>query len=424
LKRKPWFFIFLILGIPAFGQVDNLLWEKLHNAGVYENYEVRINHQATIMAKSFEAVNAPKRVYLQKESNSKVRFEIQKTATDFYIMFINELENKYPVWSSGSYIFKKDLKTGDLIQVKIFLFNNEETFIRVYPDGNRSRLDVHLFGNIIYSGIRVPLEFERLSILPLYKIVELTQNKIGWDNLLTDISFKEYSDVEIFSKELYNKMPLLGDNDDGAYNEKGEMVFIETLEPQLGVQGLNCSGFVKWTVDNLYYDLMGEFMAIEPLKVKHYDLRGNSWSNKAEDLRDPYFGLDWTRNISFVYRKELYPYSQVTFTSQDINSVPYFKYKENVGYPVEEIMGVLFLDAIKNPGRIYLGSVNTLFGSENKLRQHIHVVAFLPYFDANGIFRVDVIERQAKTSIESLLSRYKGEFIHLVNVELHNRRVK
>lgn len=419
MNRKLLGIIFTLVAAAISSQSLNKEWEMLSSSGVHENYEVRMKHQAVLYAKSFEAVTAPKRIFTQTESDINVRFEVRKTATAYYLMFLNQFQDRFPVWSSGSYIVKKDLVSGEFIQAKIFLFNNEDSFIRIYPEQNRSRLDLHLFGNIIYSGIRIPMGFKKLVILPLCKILSLTENKIPWDTILADHSYIEWRDIENFSYSIQNQLPQLGDNEDGAYNQNGELVFIETLKPQSDTPGLNCSGFVKWTVDNLYYELTGSYMPIEPLKKKHYDLRGNSWSNRAEDTRDPYFGLDWTRNIAFYYRSELYPYQENSPISQDINSVPYFQYKDNVGYAIEELKAVLYLDSINNPGKIYLGSVNKLFGKDFKMRQHIHVVALIPYIDRDGVFIVDVIERQTKTSIESLLRRYKGEFIHLVDIELN-----
>ncbi len=394
-------------------------WDMLSNSGVYENYEIRQKHRAVILSKSFEAVSAPKRVFSQSESDINVRFEVRKTATSFYLMFLNQFEDRFPVWSSGSYIIKKDILTGEFIQAKIFLFNNEESFIRVYPEQDRSRLDLHIFGKNIYSGIRIPLSFDKLILLPISKIISLTENKIPWEDLFTDISIKEWKDVEDFSLKIQKTAPILGDADDGALNEKGEYVYIETLLPQLEESGLNCSGFSKWTVDLLYNNLTGVNMPITPLKKKHYDLRGNSWSNRAEESRDPFFGLDWTRNIAYYYRQTLYPRQKLDVRSCDINSVPYFAYQNNVGYEVTELQAVLYLSAIKNPGRVYLGSVNKPFGDVNKLRQHVHVVVLFPYFNANGEFKIDVIERQTVTGIDSLVSRYKGDFMHLVHVELN-----
>lgn len=416
------FILFLFLPVSLISQSLTKEWEMLTDSGVYENYEIREKHRAVLNSKSFEAVDSPRRVFNQSETDNKVRFEVRKTADAYYLMFINMYIDRFPVWSSGSYIVKKDLITGDFIQAKIFLFNDEDSFIRIYPEQDRSRLDLHIYGHKIYSGVRIPVEFKKLVTLPLSKVLSLTKNKIPWQSILSKKDYKEWSDVKDFSADLQSKLPTLGDREDGAIDENGNYVYIETLETQGEDPGLNCSGFVKWTVDNLYKRVTGTYMPITPLKKKHYDLRGNSWSNRAEDERDPYFGLDWTRNISYLYRKTLYPYQDIEIDSCDVESVPYFKYKENVGYEIEKLKAVLYLEALKSPGRIYLGSVNKPFGKEFKMRQHIHVVALFPYIDSTGRFHIDVIERQTKTSIESLVKRYKGEFMHLVHVEINQRR--
>lgn len=412
------YILFLFISLGLYSQSLTREWEMLSHSGVYENYEIRQKHRAVLMSKSFEAVDSPKRIFSQTESDINVRFEVRKTANSYYLMFINQFEDRFPVWSSGTYIVKKDILTGDFIQAKIFLYNSEDSFIRIYPEQNRTRMDLYLFGNQVYKGVRIPLQFEKIIILPLSKIISLTKHKIPWDDLFTDTSYKEWRVVEQFSNEVQDKVSDLGDSDDGAINKEGKYVYIETLLPQVNEAGLNCSGFTKWTVDLLYNKLTGENMPIKPLKKKHYNLRGNSWSDRAEDLRDPYFGLDWTRNIAFYYRSKLYPRQEIDVQSCDIDSVPYFSYKSNVGYEINEIEAVLFLAAVKNPGRIYLGSVNRIFGDKNRLRQHVHVVVLFPYFDRNGQFKIDVVERQTVTGVESLKSRYSGDFMHLVHIEL------
>lgn len=400
---------------------NSQIWEMLTKSGVYENYEIRQKHKAVLLSKSFEAVDAPRRVFSQIESEINVRFEVRKTADAYYLMFINQFQDRFPVWSSGTYIVKKSLETGDFVQAKIFLYNDEESFIRIYPEQNRSRLDLHLFGNKVYSGVRVSYSLERLILMPLSKIIELTEKKIPWEHLFTDTTYSEWDEVEQFSKDVQEMVPSLGDSDDGAMDENGNFVYIETLQSQVNEAGFNCSGFSKWVVDLMYENLTGEYMPISPLKKKHYDLRGNSWSERAEEDRDPFFGLDWTRNIAWYYRSELYPKTPLEYTAMDINDVPFFHYKDSLGYEIDEVEAVLFLEAIKNPGRIYLGSVSRPFGSENILRQHVHVVVLFPYFDKDNKFTIDVIERQVITSIESLKKRYKGENLHLVNIELNNR---
>jgi len=61
--------------------------------------------------------------------------------------------------------------------------------------------------------------------------------------------------------------------------------------------------------------------------------------------------------------------------------------------------------------------VNTEFGAEPVLRQHVHVAVLFPYFDESGRFSITVLERNVETDIDSLAERYPGSYVHLVRVE-------
>lgn len=394
-------------------------WQRLADAGVGENYEIREKHRSLIMARSFEAVDSPKRIYVQDETSRRVRFEVRKTSRSYYLLFLNEYEDRFPLWSSGSWVIKKDLNTGETLQAKIFLFNDETSYIRLFPDQGRSRMDLYLYDMPVYQKIRIPVAFEKLLFYPLSRVVDLTENKVQWDSILTNVSWSEWEHMAALSQSFINKLHTLGDEEDGAMDEEGNFVYIETGELQKGPGGFNCSGFVKWIVDDLYKKETGHLMDIEVLKTKHYDLRGTSWSARAEEARDPYFGLDWTRNIAHLYKQTLYPEMSLDPESLDLRDIDFFEYIEDVGYSVSSLKTVLFLAAVKNPGKFYLGSVNKLFGKAPVMRQHTHVVALFPYFDKKGIFKVDVIERQALTGLESLKRIAGNDFIHLVKID-HN----
>jgi hypothetical protein len=101
----------------------------------------------------------------------------------------------------------------------------------------------------------------------------------------------------------------------------------------------------------------------------------------------------------------------------DVRSVPTARYREDVGFPVEDLPWILYRLAAIHPGQIYLGSVSRPFGDDVIMRQHSHVVVFLPYFSADGRINAVVMERNAETSTASILERYAGEYVHLTRVD-------
>ncbi len=109
--------------------------------------------------------------------------------------------------------------------------------------------------------------------------------------------------------------------------------------------------------------------------------------------------------------------SRVDPESADLRRVDFFTYIEDVGYPVADLENLLFTAAFRNPGFVYLGSINSEYGKEPRLRQHFHIVVLLPYFAANGDFRIAVMERNTESSTASLIKRYPADFIHLVRLD-------
>jgi hypothetical protein len=210
-------------------------------------------------------------------------------------------------------------------------------------------------------------------------------------------------------------LPGLPDQDDGALDEHSRYVFIESGDPQRGSVGLNCSGFAKWISDGFHYGLTGRYLAIDPLKEKHLDYRGNRWSLRFEDERDPYFGLDWSRNLAAsLWRAQ--GFESLSPEEFDVRRVEYLAYREDVGYPMEDLKVLMFLEAAANPGHFYIGSLNREYGSEPVLRQHFHMIVLFPYFTSTGTLRIAVFDRNRETALESTIQRYSGAYIHLVRM--------
>jgi len=99
-----------------------------------------------------------------------------------------------------------------------------------------------------------------------------------------------------------------------------------------------------------------------------------------------------------------------------VKSVPFFDYFEDVGYRVRDLDLILFLLARVEPGYFYLGSINRDFGTDPVLKQHVHIAAFFPYFDENGVFHTVVMERNNETRLASLKNRYPSDHVHLVRL--------
>ncbi len=101
----------------------------------------------------------------------------------------------------------------------------------------------------------------------------------------------------------------------------------------------------------------------------------------------------------------------------DVNETPFFTYMKNVGYEIEDLPAVLYLNAIRNPGAIYFGAVNTEFGSQPVLRQYLHVAVFFPWFSDDGDFHLSVMDTGLEKSAVALEGQFPGGYIQLVQIK-------
>lgn len=384
-----------------------------------ENWEARSLLSDTIFAPIRGAAGSGKQIIAQSSGAAKVLFTPEIQSGALYLVFANRNGTDYPLDGAGTFIIKRSLTDGSFLQAKVFVQDGPGTYVRFFPEGERTFMDVYLFGEPFQAHIVLPVAFDRLLVSPLSSIIEWSSAAVNWPLVLAPAPGPGDQRIEAMVQALKSRLHGLRDMDDGAMDGAGRMVYIATGAPA-GKGGFNCSGFAKWVVDGLYAPLAGKPMDISLLKSRNA-ARTNSWSTRFEEELDPFFGLDWSRGLARAIvqaRTGAAPAdSQIDVRNSD--RLPYVR---DVGYPVPKLEFVLYFLARANPGELYIGSVNApsaLAVSEGTptLRQHHHVVVLFPWFDGAGAFRVAVMERNLQTSLASLSRRYGSEYVHLVRID-------
>jgi len=399
-----------------------------------ENWEARTQLQQTLFAPVGEAAARRPVIVSQEQGAAQVSFQVQSAGGAVFFVFANQEGKTFPLVGTGTFIIKRSLKDGALLQAKVFVQDDEGSFLRLFPQGDRSTMDIFLYGEPYQAGVELPLPLDRLLTSPLERIVSLTRGSVDW-SLVFPPSQQE-GDVRISDivRALRPRLPKLRDRDDGAMDVSGRLVLISTGKPDpKGGGGFNCSGFAKWVVDGFYHPLAERNIDIETLRAQSQEERGGRWTGPFEEERDPFFGLDWTRNLARDLA-EARDGTMPDVTDLDVRDATRFAYVKDAGYPVGQLRPLLYFLARRAPGTIYLGSVNAAgpaplvapapAGAPGSapvgapiMRQHHHVVVLFPYFDAQGVFRLVVMERNVETSSESLARRYPGELVHLVRLD-------
>ena len=244
-------------------------------------------------------------------------------------------------------------------------------------------------------------------------IKTLTNNKLTKEEYY-DLAYRRVKQIDSLSM-------LIPDSSVGVIDATGK--YINEKDDSFG---LCCSGYAKWIADGYYYPLRKknhprlQYMSIRKLRQIYPALRGDKQSYQYEMSREPFFGLDWTRNIARELAEEKYKHN-FFYNSFDVTHSFKIKYEKDRGFPIEKIPEVLKEQTLLYPNRWYLVSINGEFGENPTLIQHHHIAVFFPYINKDGLFRLPVLERTRRTSFEYLISRYPNTYCHLVWIELDGK---
>jgi len=151
---------------------------------VEENYEYRQRLKSLITAPKEEVLKAPSRIFTQGLTAQRVKFRVETRGNSFYLLFLNEKNRVFPIAGRGNYIIKRGLEMGEFKQIKIFYRNDPGSFIRIFPAGERSEMDVFLFGKSVYNKTILPLPLENFLTLSFSRVIALSGSVLKWPLLL------------------------------------------------------------------------------------------------------------------------------------------------------------------------------------------------------------------------------------------------
>jgi len=402
---------------------------------------------------------APGRVLQQRsrtevlESGERVLVSAIEGREEFMVLFSRELirgtnrfdragTREFPGWAQGSWIITRRKDTGAGTLIRFYPRSDQNTHIQFKPfDREKSMMDVILYGAYISRDIPVAVPFERLYTMQLNDILSLVTIKLPLRYFEPDPL--NYKDTRKMIEQVRTHIGALRFADDGAIDENGNYVFIETLKPQTSNRyGLNCSGFTKWLIDGILRPVTGNRLSIAPLKAP-FGERGSTFTVNWEERRDVFFGLDWIRNLaaeanetlrSSAYRNlDEFEIRAGNFSALIVNenrtfvTHSYPGFLPEAGYGIQGLRPLLYTLAVDEPYSFYLAAISTEISTPSnirgtpRLRQYYHVAALIPYFDEYGSFRVVVFESAAETSFNAFRNRYPGHHINLVKIPVSDK---
>lgn len=378
-------------------------------------------------------------------TGESVEVRVERSNTDVLVVISRERNGLYPGTIQGSWILYRNLVDGSPKKIRLYLRSDPYVYVEFRPlSQKKSVLDVVAYSGYIVYAQPIPFAFQDLYTMPVNQVLSSVQDVFPREYF--DVDPRLYRDMRYFVSLVRNKLKDLEYADDGALDEQGRPVYIASQLPQNSQWGLNCSGFAKWIIDGLVRPVTGKGLLIDELKQPVAG-RGSQFTEPLESVLDPFFGLDWTRNLALQANRILLSSSYAAMQEIEVTETPisqliikkgkqterisFPSYLKNAGFTIEGLPSLMYSLAVRYPQWFYLASVNTdlpvnlrQYPSGTQLppapgsgiRRHFHVAVLVPYFTEEGVFKVNVFESAAETSFDAFVHRYPGYQIHLVRI--------
>ena len=219
-------------------------------------------------------------------------------------------------------------------------------------------------------------------------------------------------------KQIDEKLPDLKLADYKAMSETGKWIDIADGS-EYSRALVNSFGFVKWIADGFYRPATGRLMNLNDLVLKHFEeAPNNNWLIKETFKRNPYFGLDWIKNIGLKLNRLSIP--DATVGEIEVKSIPFYGFTETAGIHTSALPFVLYWLAAENPSKFYLISYSSPspWSEDRTLLEHSKTAVAFPTIDYRGLLSVAYYENGIKIPIEQIEERIKDSNISLVGAEL------
>jgi len=430
---RNYFFIFssfFLLSWAVFGQ-------DLPLSRITDDSALRTSVKDTWLIETPGRVLARSAVMNTLPGGGRVQLRAEASKDEFMVIFAREHKTpnggasmgSFPGWDQGSWILIRNRANGEATRIRIFLRSDPYTYIELRPfSADKCQMDVVLYNAYIVRSLTLPVTMEKLYTMQLNDVLNLAGTQ--FPRRYFEPNPDDYRLNRQFIAKVRENIKGLEFADDGAIDQKGNYVYINTGLEQKGKPGLNCSGFAKWLVDGILKPITGERLELSPLK-EPFGERGSSLTELWKQ-EDPFFGLDWIRNLaSTAWSKLLSPafgkldeievrndrFSLMTLrNTRNISTLyAYPGFLENAGFGIEGLQPLLYTLAIDEPGMFYLAAINNEGGKpvtednprgQPRMRRYFHIAALVPYFSENGVFHIAVFESAAENSFQAFRNRF------------------
>lgn len=310
-----------------------------------------------------------------------------------------------------------DAETKETVSYTIYFKPEKSVRMDVFPYEDRIKADVIVYGQRIYNGTVIPLSWEKFLSLNFEDIIDASRMVIDWDLLLAAQNKAQSRTVQIITERIDKALPDIKLADYKAMSERGKWVDISDGS-EYSRALVNSFGFVKWIADGFYKPATGRLMNLNDLVFKHFEeAPNNNWLIKETFRRNPYFGMDWIKNIGLKLNRLSVP--DITANEIEVRTVPFYGFTETAGFDTSALRFVMYYLAAKEPSRFYFISYSrpSQWTGDRTLLEHSKTAVAFPTIDYRGLLDLSYYENGKKIDAEDIEERIGDANIYLIGVE-------
>ncbi len=138
-----------LMPVPFHGQVP----ARADFSSLADTHEARTRYLTSVITANWNSAVRFPETFLTGAAG-RVQVSVDRQEDFFYVRFLRERSGAFPLVSQGNTIVQRNYqRNGDLIQAKIFLSDDPSCYLRLYPQAERTRADIVLFGAVVRQNI-------------------------------------------------------------------------------------------------------------------------------------------------------------------------------------------------------------------------------------------------------------------------------
>lgn len=342
----------------------------------------------------------------------------------------------FPFDNPGSWVLYRNKESGKPVRICYYFQSDADVYIQIRPDKHKSMADMPLYNAYSVYGVSLGFPIEQYFTMSFAQLYKLTSYMLPWHYFTIEKDMYE-ANIQM-SQVIRDHKDGITFSSDAALDHTGRQVRISSGEPvsfdDENSLYLDSAGFAKWVIDGLVFAQTGSYLNLDPLKRETIQTKTGTMAQSVMEKHNIYFSLDWTRNLSAAWlsvvsgKDTMFENSGTEVTIRPFAAVKtnrgierYDPYTAGAGYNTLTLKSLMYVLAVTEPERMYLGAVRQTDGKSPEIVYYNEAAVFFPFFDDRGSFHCVVFEGPEEMTIDEFASRWQGSFVNLVRLKSSSR---